>query len=62
MGYPPNTCVVVEDSTVGVQAANAAGNAALHYVANSTEKSDDTAIAFSEMSQLPKLNKALETE
>lgn len=30
MGYVPNTCIVVEDSTVGIQAANAAGMAALH--------------------------------
>lgn len=46
MGYAPASCIVVEDSAVGIQAANAAGMQAFYYAPHSTEAPDTTATAF----------------
>lgn len=62
MGYAPNSCIVVEDSAVGVQAENAAGMTALLYAPHSTESSEKTATVFNDMSRLPELIKAVEVE
>ncbi|WP_421981446.1 HAD-IA family hydrolase [Roseibium sp.] len=52
MGFPPDRCIVVEDSDVGVQAAKAAGMTVLRYDPHSEVKSDERSIVFSEMSRL----------
>ncbi|UES60287.1 HAD-IA family hydrolase (plasmid) [Roseibium aggregatum] len=44
MGFAPNSCIVVEDSSVGIQAAKAVGMVAMHYAPDSIEKSDVTVI------------------
>ncbi len=62
MGYAPTKCFVVEDSVVGIQAANTAGMTALHYVPHSTEKPEGKALVFGEMSGLPELIKSLEVK
>lgn len=59
MGFIPSNCIVVEDSIVGIRAANAAGMTALHYVSTFAENCEVRAIPFSEMALLPELIKSL---
>lgn len=60
MGFASKDCIVVEDSDVGIQAANAAGMRALHYVPSVNEKFENGAITFSKMALLPELIRSLE--
>jgi HAD superfamily hydrolase (TIGR01509 family) len=60
MGFAPKDCIVVEDSDVGIQAANAAGMRALHYVPYVNEKFENGAITFSRMAMLPELIRSFE--
>ena len=62
MGFAPNSCLVIEDSTVGVRAADAVGMAALQYTPHSSENSDEAPMTFKDMSQLPELIQGLEKE
>lgn len=55
MGFPPDRCVVVEDSEVGLRAAAAAGMRALHYVPQSLSNLDLPPGSFNDMAQLPRL-------
>ncbi|BAY89859.1 MULTISPECIES: HAD-IA family hydrolase [unclassified Tolypothrix] len=52
MGFPPEYCVVIEDSDVGIQAAHSAGIYALKY---SSEEAEDKNHIFSNMKSLAKL-------
>lgn len=52
MGYDPAQCIVIDDSEVGVEAANAAGMKVLWYV---PEGDDNDACAFAKMSDLLEL-------
>lgn len=60
MGFMPTNCVVVEDSDVGIQAANAAGITALHYTPHSNEKNEGNVMTFNNMRLLPQLIKSIE--
>jgi len=55
MGFAPRECVVVEDSDVGIEAAFAAGMAAMHFVPRAGVVTRPGAIAFNCMSHLPGL-------
>lgn len=55
MGFMPSQCVVVEDSDVGIKAAEAAGMKAFKYVPNGEAVSYQGGIPFDDMSQLPLL-------
>jgi len=55
MGFMPNQCVVVEDSDVGIEAAEAAGMKAFQYVPNGETVSYQGGTPFDDMSQLPQL-------
>src|SRR5262249_28029536 len=54
MAFPPERCVVVEDSDVGIEAALAAGMRALRY-GPSNDDSVTGAATFNDMAQLPYL-------
>lgn len=54
MGFPPNRCVVVEDSDVGIEAAAAAGMKALRF-RPSDEDGGSAPADFSHMAELPAL-------
>lgn len=58
MGYAPQRCVVVEDSTVGLDAAAAAGMRALHCMPDGD--ADGGAGRFSNMAELPGIIRDLE--
>jgi HAD superfamily hydrolase (TIGR01509 family) len=60
MRFVPGTCIVVEDSSVGIQAANAAGMTALHYAPHADARTANNAVAFSRMSSLPELINSIE--
>lgn len=60
MGFSPSDCIVVEDSNIGIQAANAEGMRALQYAPHSTEKCEKKTIVFNRMSRLPHLIKSIE--
>lgn len=62
MGHAPETCIIVEDSDVGVQAAIAAGMAVLRYDPHAAEKPDDRAFVFNDMSRLKELVEGLEAQ
>jgi HAD superfamily hydrolase (TIGR01509 family) len=55
MGYLPSQCVVVEDSDVGIKAAEAAGMKAFQYVPYGEAMSCQGGTPFDDMSQLPQL-------
>lgn len=55
MGFPPDRCVVVEDSEVGLRAAAAAGMRALHYVPRSGVSLDLASGRIHDMAHLPRL-------
>lgn len=55
MGFPPDRCVVVEDSEVGLRAAAAAGMRALHYVPRSGASLDLASGRLHDMAHLPQL-------
>ena len=57
IGYPPSECVVIEDSSPGIQAALAAGMRVLAYAATSDTTFADSAgvQTFSDMTSLPAL-------
>ncbi|MDH2444085.1 HAD family phosphatase [Amnibacterium sp. CER49] len=58
LGYPPERCVVVEDSVAGVTAARAAGMAVLGYVGGLTPRARLEPLAtevFTDMTALPVL-------
>lgn len=59
MGFPPDRCVVVEDSEVGLRAAAAAGMRALHYAPHSVGDVEHSGHCFQHMSQLPQLIEGL---
>lgn len=53
MGFSPQQCVVIEDSEIGLEAADAAGMRALHFVPDMRlQKTNNT---FSKMSALPSI-------
>ncbi|MBI1348265.1 HAD-IA family hydrolase [bacterium] len=52
MGFPPNQCVVIEDSEVGLAAGLAAGMRTLHYNPANTPTDHPAEHTFTEMSQL----------
>lgn len=52
LGYPPNRCAVVEDSLPGIQAANAAGMHAFHFVPQGSTGFSETATVFHDMPRL----------
>ncbi|ASF46480.1 haloacid dehalogenase [Methylovulum psychrotolerans] len=55
MGFMPSQCVVVEDSDVGIEAAEAAGMAAFQYMPNGDALPCRSGVPFDDMSQLPLL-------
>ncbi len=55
MGFMPSQCVVVEDSEVGIEAAEAAGMKAFRYVPNGKAMPCQGEVLFDNMSQLPQL-------
>ncbi len=55
MGFPPDRCVVVEDSEVGLRAAAAAGMRALHFVPRSGVSLDLASGRLHDMAHLPPL-------
>lgn len=60
LGLPPDTCVVVEDTAVGVQAANNAGMKAFALLNGINAEEDFEAVDVAGfLADLPQLNKAL---
>ena len=59
LGFQPNRCVVVEDSEVGLLAANAAGMHALHYNPSGSRRGSTSHASFSDMVKLPELIRAI---
>lgn len=57
MGFMPSQCAVVEDSDVGIEAAEAAGMAAFQYMPNGNVLPCRSGVPFDDMSQLPLLLK-----
>jgi HAD superfamily hydrolase (TIGR01509 family) len=56
LGVPPDACVVVEDSPVGVAAARSAGMRALGYAGETpAERLAGADVVFTSMSELPRL-------
>lgn len=55
MGFPPDRCIVVEDSEVGLQAASAAGMRSLYYSPGMPSEERKRDGAFSCMQELPRL-------
>jgi HAD superfamily hydrolase (TIGR01509 family) len=55
MGYAPDQCVVIEDSEVGLRAAEAAGMRALHYSPGTPSGRAEEDGVFSHMQDLPPL-------
>lgn len=55
MGFPPDRCVVVEDSEVGLRAAAAAGMRTLHYAPELQANPKLSSACFSNMAELPRL-------
>lgn len=53
MGFDPAQCVVIEDTTVGVSAAVAAGIDVVHYEPDGTAASNDHVRVIKSMDQLP---------
>lgn len=53
LGYPPERCVVIEDSEVGLQAAAAAGMRALHYVPGATQPASRAQSRLRDLRELP---------
>lgn len=55
MGFPPDQCIVVEDSEVGVRAGLAAGMRVLQYVSGGNVAAHADAVSFADMRALPTL-------
>lgn len=55
MGFRPSQCVVIEDSEVGIKAAEAAGMKAFQYVSNGEAGAGKGGTQFEDMSRLPQL-------
>ena len=55
VGFFPDQCAVVEDSMVGIQAANAAGARAFYFTSESGARQNEDCIAFKTMEELPRL-------
>lgn len=55
LGASPLSCVVIEDSAVGVQAALSAGMRVLQYCPAGSSNADPGCLRFSAMSELPEL-------
>ena len=60
MGFSPNKCIVIEDSEIGIQAADAAGMVALQYAPHYSKKGKCRANVFTEMTALPGLIRTIE--
>lgn len=56
----PHRCVVVEDSSVGIQAAKAAGMVALLYSPSPSEHLDGADVTFADMAELTEMILGLE--
>ena len=54
-GFLPNQCAVVEDSEVGIQAAQAAGAKAFYYAPNGVSLEGEGCVIFEKMAALPSL-------
>jgi beta-phosphoglucomutase-like phosphatase (HAD superfamily) len=59
MGYPPEDCLVVEDSDPGLHAAKAAGMRAIHYCPGSVPKSAIASAYVSDLLELPEVVRRL---
>jgi HAD superfamily hydrolase (TIGR01509 family) len=59
MGFAPNRCVIIDDSDIGIMAAEAAGMLAVQYKPHSTTLPDHYPIIIRDMSELPTLLKKL---
>ena len=55
MGYPPESCAVIEDSQPGIQAAISAGMQSFLYSPEGSIISDHNAVVFKSMRELPHL-------
>lgn len=53
MGYEPKDCVVVEDSEIGIQAAQRAGMRAFWYTPDRKVEAVEGVVIFKDMSDLP---------
>lgn len=56
MGFPPEQCAVIEDSSLGIEAANNAGMKSFYYNPENTVSNNiDAHIEFNDMASLPSL-------
>ena len=60
MNYPPDRCIVIEDSEVGIEAAEAAGMRAFHFTNEPIKSIDKNYQPFASMHELASLLTSLE--